>query len=138
MSGKLVEVKRAIPKEGISSSSNGYGKLGGGQGFNYYQQRSFLPYNDTFGYLLSEYGSFAGYPHGAGSFGGGYGEIGYDLTPGAPMSPWRRPEMVGVKRSFLLYRNAAPGYLTYFNGGAGVMGMAANGYYGILWTGFDA
>ncbi|CAI9753500.1 unnamed protein product [Fraxinus pennsylvanica] len=120
LSGKLVVVKRAIPKDGISSSSNRYGMLGGEQRFNYDQQGG-LPYNDRFGYLPSEYGSLAGYPYGAGSFGGGYGEIGYGLNPGAPTSPWRRPEMVGDRESFLLYSSAAPVYLTYFNGGAGVM-----------------
>ncbi|KAL2520795.1 RNA-binding protein 1 [Forsythia ovata] len=137
LSGKLVEVKRAVPKDGNSSNSDGYGRLGGGRefNFNYYQQGSFVPYNARFGYLPSEYGSLAGYPYGAAIYGGGYGEIGYGLTP---VAPWSSPAMVGVRGSFFPYGSAAPVNPTYFTSGAEVMGMSANGYYGILRSGFDA
>ncbi|KAL2454392.1 P-loop containing nucleoside triphosphate hydrolase superfamily protein [Abeliophyllum distichum] len=136
LSGKLVEVKRAVPKDEISSNSDGYGRLGGGRefNFNYYQQGSFVPYNATFGYLPSEYGSLAGYPYGAGIYGGGYGEIGYGLTP---VAPWSIPAMVGGRGCFFPYGSAAPVNPTYFTGGAEVMSMSANGYYGILGSGLD-
>lgn len=139
LTGKLVEVKRAVPKDGISSSSIGYnGRLGGGRSpnFNSYQQGSYAPYNSRFGYFPTGYGNVAGYPYGAGIFGGGYpsggyGGIGYGLTPIAPRSPWT-PAMVGVRGSFLPYGSAAPVYPTYVNGGPGVMGLSVNGYSGIL------
>ncbi|KAK6160581.1 hypothetical protein DH2020_003962 [Rehmannia glutinosa] len=142
LTGKLVEVKRAVPKDG-SSSSNGYnGRLGGGgrgSNFNLYQQGSYTPYNSRFGYVPTGYGGVAGYPY-AGIFGGypsgGYGGIGYGLTTIGPRSPWS-PAMVGVRGSFLPYGNVSPIYPTYVNGGPGVIGLGANGYNGILGTGYS-
>lgn len=141
LTGKLVEVKRAVPKDGVSGSNIGYnGRLGGGRSpnFNSYQQQggSYTPYNSRFGYFPTGYGSVGGYPYGGGMFGGGYpsggyGGIGYGLTPVAPRSPWN-PAMVGVRGSFLPYGNAAPLYPTYVNGGPGVMGLSVNGYGGIV------
>ncbi|XP_057794286.1 heterogeneous nuclear ribonucleoprotein 1-like [Salvia miltiorrhiza] len=139
LTGKLVEVKRAVPKDGIGSSNIGYnGRLGGGRSptsFNSYQQGSYTPFNSRYGYFPG-YGNVAGYPYGAGIFGGGYPSggysgIGYGLTPIAPRSPWN-PAMVGVRGSFLPYGSAAPVYPSYVNGGPGVMGMSVNGYGGIL------
>ncbi|KAL2473172.1 heterogeneous nuclear ribonucleoprotein 1-like [Forsythia ovata] len=102
LSGKLVEVKRVVPKDGNSSNSDGYGRMG--------------------------------YPYGDAIYGGGYGEIGYGLTP---IALWSSPTMVGVRGSFFPYGSDAPVNPTYFTGGAKVMGMSANGYYGILGSGFD-
>lgn len=140
LTGKLVEVKRAVPKDGIGSSSIGYnGRLPGGRSpsFNSYQQQqgSYAAYNSRFGYLPG-YGNVTGYPYGAGIFGGGYpsggyGGIGYGLTPIAPRSPWS-PAMVGVRGGFLPYGSAAPVYPSYVNGGPGVISMSVNGYSGML------
>lgn len=140
LTGKFVEVKRAVPKDGISGSNVGYnGRVGGGRSpnFNSYQQQgNYAPYNSRFGYFPTGYGNVGGYPYGAGIFGGGYpsagyGGIGYGLTPMAPRSPWN-PAMVGVRGSFLSYGSAAPLYPTYINSGPGVMGLSMNGYSGIL------
>ncbi|KAL8490200.1 hypothetical protein ACS0TY_025443 [Phlomoides rotata] len=139
LTGKLVEVKRAVPKDGISGSNVGYnGRIGGGRSpnFNSYQQGSYMPYNSRFGYFPTGYGNVGGYPYGAGVFGGGYpsggyGGMGYGLTPIAPRSPWN-PAMVGVRGSFLPYGSAAPLYPTYVNGGPGVMGLSMNGYNGMV------
>ncbi|KAL6572560.1 hypothetical protein OROMI_013518 [Orobanche minor] len=145
LTGKLVEVKRAVPKDGSNSSSNGYnGRLGGGRGSNfnsYYQQADCMLYDSRFGYFPAGYGSAAGYPFGAGIFGGGYpsggyGGIGYGLTPIGPRNPWA-PAMINIRGSFLPYGSAAPVYPAYLNGGPAVMGLAANGYSGILGTGFN-
>ncbi|KAL2232024.1 heterogeneous nuclear ribonucleoprotein 1-like [Sesamum indicum] len=141
--GKLVEVKKAVPKDGISSSSNGYnGRLGGGRGqnFNSYQQGGYTPYNTRFAYFPAGYGNVAGYSHGPGIFAGGYasggyGGISYGLSPIPSRNPWS-PAMLGVRGSFLPYGSAAPVYPTYLNGGPGVMGLATSGYNGILGTGF--
>ncbi|KAL2454804.1 RNA-binding protein 1 [Abeliophyllum distichum] len=144
LSGKLVEVKRAVPKDGISSSNDGSnGRLGGGRGsnFNSYQLGSYPTYNPRFGYYPSGYGNVAGYPYGTGTYGGGYpsggyGGLGYGLTPIAPRSPWNASAMVGVGGNMFPYGSTTPIYTSYLNGGAGVMGFAVNGYNDILGTGF--
>ncbi|KAK3004043.1 hypothetical protein RJ639_018355 [Escallonia herrerae] len=142
LTGKLVEVKRAVPKEG-NSSSNGYTARvgsGGGPNFNSYQNASYSPYSAGYGILsnygpLSGYGGLAGYPYGAGMFGGysvrGYGGFGYGMAPLAPRSPWN----VGFGGSPLPYDSSANVYPAYLNGGVGVMGMGNNAFNGIVGTG---
>ncbi|KAG8377449.1 hypothetical protein BUALT_Bualt08G0034000 [Buddleja alternifolia] len=145
LTGKLVEVKRAVPKDGISSSSNRYnGRTDGGKSpnFNFCQQGSYVPYDTRIGYFPTGYGNMSPHPYGAGFFGGvypsgGYGGIGYGLTPIAPRSPWS-PGMVGVRGSFLPYGSAPPVYPNYLNGPPAIMGLASNGYGGILSNGGDA
>ncbi|XP_022848849.1 heterogeneous nuclear ribonucleoprotein 1-like [Olea europaea var. sylvestris] len=145
LNGKLVEVKRAVPKDGISGSNNGSNRrLGGGRGsnFNSYQHGSYPTYITRFGYYPSGYGNDVGYRYGTGTYGGGYdsggyGGLGYGLTPIGPRSPWNASAMVGVGGSLLPYGGTTPIYPSHLNGGAGVMCFAVNGYNGILGTGFS-
>ncbi|KAL3812309.1 hypothetical protein ACJIZ3_013577 [Penstemon smallii] len=132
LTGRLVEVKRAVPKDGISSSNNGYnGRIDNVRSpdFNSYPPGNYTPYNTRFGYFPSGYGNVPMYPYGAGIYG-------YGLTPIAPRAPWS-PAVVGFRGSLLPYGSGAPVYPAYLNGGPDVMGFAANGYSGILGTGFS-
>ncbi|XP_076907900.1 heterogeneous nuclear ribonucleoprotein 1-like [Bidens hawaiensis] len=130
--GKLVEVKRAVPKEitgGISggtTSGNRDSSFGGGGGQPAAQYRP--SYEVLPGYRLFP-GYSGGYPYGGGMFGGGggYPVGGYGL---AARVPWGGPAMVGMR--------GGPGplpmafYPGYVNGGPGLMGMAVNGGNGIM------
>ncbi|CAA0806805.1 Heterogeneous nuclear ribonucleoprotein 1 [Striga hermonthica] len=136
LAGKLVEVKRAVPKEGSNSSGNGYsGRLDGGRdsNFNSYQSGDYMPYNPRFGYFP------AGYSYGPGIFGGvylssGYNGIGYGLSPVGPRSPWA-PAM--VRGSFLPYASPTPVFPAYLNGGPSVMGVPPNRHGVLLATGLS-
>lgn len=141
LTGKLVEVKRAVPKDGTSSiSNNSYnGRVGGGRGpnANSYQQASYATYNPRFGYFPTTYGHLGGYPYGTGIYSGaypsgGYTPINYGYTPVAPRSPWS-PAMVGF-RGYFPYGTAAA---MYVNGAPGAMGHTGNGYSGVLGNGFS-
>nr|DAD41575.1 TPA_asm: hypothetical protein HUJ06_015898 [Nelumbo nucifera] len=152
LNDKTVEVKRAVPKDGNTNNCNsnyhGYNmRVGGGRGslFGSYQCGVYPPYSPRYGVFpgyapvpLTGYGGAAGYPYGAGTYGGGYpvggfGGVGYGAAPiGAPRSPWSGPAMVGARRSPVPYGSAAiyPGYV---NGGVGgVLGVASGGYRGIM------
>ncbi|XP_059636698.1 heterogeneous nuclear ribonucleoprotein 1-like [Cornus florida] len=138
LSGKSVEVKRAIPKDGNNNSNNGFiARVDSGRGSPFNSHQTYLPYT---GYEIlpsygpfSGYGGFAGYPYGTNIFGGGYptggyGGIGYGVPPVPPRSLWDGHAVVGVRGSPLPYGSAATVYLPYLNGGVGVTGLAANGY----------
>lgn len=144
LTGKLVEVKRAIPKEGINNNFDGYnGNISDGRktNFNSYQPEGYSPYSARFGYFPPGYSNVAGYPYGAPVFGngypsGGYSGIGYGFAPISQSGPWS-PAMFGVGGGFLPYGGVAPAHPTYLNGGPGVVGFAANGYNGILSNGYS-
>ncbi|XP_076906925.1 RNA-binding protein 1-like [Bidens hawaiensis] len=106
--GKLVEVKRAVPKEvsgGVSSGIRDSNFSGGYQPAGPYRPRfDVVP---SYG-LFPSYGGY-GYPYGGGYHVGGYGM--------APRVPWGGP---------------VPVYPGYLNGGHGLMGMMSNGYNGIV------
>ncbi|OIT29822.1 PREDICTED: RNA-binding protein 1 [Nicotiana attenuata] len=149
LSGKLVEVKRAIPKDENSNSSNGYhARIGNGSGSNYntYQQGMYPSYSPRYVYCcgpVSGYGNVAGYPYGVATFGGNfpagaYPGIGYGIASLVPPGPWNNPTMTGLRGSSPLpYGNTGAIYPTYMNGGIGVMGVATNGYGGILGAGVN-
>ncbi|KAA8538265.1 hypothetical protein F0562_027912 [Nyssa sinensis] len=143
LSGKLVEVKRAVPKEENNNSNNGYiARVDSRRGstFNSYQHGSYSPYSPRYGILpgygpFSGYDGVAGYPYGATIYGGaypmgGYGGIGYGVAP--PRSPWSGHGVVGIRGSPL-----PAVYPPYYNIGVGVMGLAANGYNGFVGTGVN-
>ncbi|KAL7262367.1 hypothetical protein ACSBR1_000697 [Camellia fascicularis] len=150
LSGKLVEVKRAVPKEGNNNSNNnGYNpRVGSGRDtFNNYQHGNYPSYFPRYSIVpgygpLSGYGAVTGYSYGASHFGAGYppvgvSGIGYGLTPPAPRSPWNSPPVLGVRGGPLPYGNVATVYPAYLNGGVGVRGMASNGYSGVAGMGVN-
>lgn len=145
LSGKYVEVKRAVPKEGNSSANtNGYNNVrvvsGNGSNISGYQNASYPTYSPRYGVLPgygahSGYGGVIGYPYGAGVLGGGYptgvyGGIGYGVGPVAPRSPWNGPTMFGYPGSPMPYY-----YPPYMNGAAFMGVSVPNGYNGIVGNG---
>ncbi|XP_059631169.1 heterogeneous nuclear ribonucleoprotein 1-like [Cornus florida] len=149
LSGKVVEVKRAVPKEGNYFSNNGYAArlgLGRGSTFDSYPTGSY-PIYSRYGILPgygppSPYGVTAGYPYGTSFFGGGYfaggfGGIGYRVPAVVPGSPWNGHSVIGVGGNPMPYGSTASVYppTPYLNGGVGVMPSAANGYNGIMGMG---
>ncbi|KAI8550119.1 hypothetical protein RHMOL_Rhmol06G0079700 [Rhododendron molle] len=143
LSGKLVEVKRAVPKEGNNGNChNDYNaRVGGGRdSFNNYQDGNYPPYSPQCGILpgygpFPGYGGSVGYPYGTNFFGvgfpfGGCNGIGYGVTPLAPRSPW-------IRGGILPYVNFPVAYPAYMNGGVGVVGIGTNGYDGIGQTGMN-
>lgn len=136
LTGKLVEVKRAVPKEGNNGNGhNDYNarEVSGRENFNNYHHGNYPPYSPHCGILpgygpFPGYGGSVGYPYGANFFGGGfpfggYNGIGYGVTSLAPRSPW-------IRGGFLPYGNYPIVYPTYLNGGVGIMGIGTNGYNG--------
>ncbi|KAL8253440.1 hypothetical protein R6Q59_037133 [Mikania micrantha] len=123
--GKLVEVKRAVPKEisGSTPSGNWDSNFSGSQqpAAQYGPRYEVLP-----GYGL--FPGYGGYPYGGGVFGGGYPVGGYGLAPVSPRVPWGGPAMVSMRGGPL----PLTVYPAYLNGGHGLMGMAANGGNGIV------
>lgn len=116
LSGKLVEVKRAVPKE-----DNG---VSGGNAFSNYS-----PHRPRYDVLPSYGVVYGGFPYGSGVYGGAYyGGINYGLAPVSPRVPWVPPTMVSIRG------NPYPVtvYPAYMNNGHGLMGMAVNSYNGIM------
>ncbi|CAI9301969.1 unnamed protein product [Lactuca saligna] len=125
--GKLVEVKRAVPKEISATTSGNTGGINRDSNFSGHQQAAYRPRYE----VLPSYGPFpgyGGYPYGGGVFGGGFPVGGYGLAPVTPRVPWGGPAMVSI-RGNPLPLTIFPAYL---NGGHGLMSMAANGYNGIV------
>nr|GMD80783.1 RNA-binding protein 1 [Ipomoea batatas]GMD99483.1 RNA-binding protein 1 [Ipomoea batatas]GME00284.1 RNA-binding protein 1 [Ipomoea batatas]GME19519.1 RNA-binding protein 1 [Ipomoea batatas] len=150
--GKLVEVKRAVPKDG-SISNIGYNARvtsGSSSTIGDYQHGNYPAYSPRYGVYpaygpVTGYGSAAaaGYPYGAGMVGGGfpsgagaYGGLGYGVASFQPRSPWNVPAMAGPRGSPVLYGGTAF-YPAYMNGGAGAMSLSASGFNEFLGTGMN-
>ncbi|XP_075523342.1 heterogeneous nuclear ribonucleoprotein 1-like [Primulina tabacum] len=137
LGGKLVEVKRAVPKDGNNGNSSGFnGRIGSGRGQT---QGNNLPNYTRFGYSPSGYGNVAGYVYGGGMLGGGYppggyGGIDYGFPP--PGSPWSH-SMIGVRTNLLPYGSGPPVYPMHLNGWTCFTSLAGNGYNGFLDTRFS-
>nr|XP_027093066.1 RNA-binding protein 1-like [Coffea arabica] len=93
LNDKLVEVKRAIPKEGNNNVNGHSGRADNGRGSNYnlYPQGTYPLYNPRFGMFPSYssvpgYGGLLGYPYGPTIYGGNYPfgtymGVGYGVVP---------------------------------------------------------
>nr|GLL18299.1 RNA-binding protein 1-like isoform X1 [Ipomoea trifida] len=146
--GKLVEVKRAVPKDGISSSSHShcYDRSGRGASFESYQHVIYPPVSPSYRVFpsygpVTGYESVAGYPYQAGFIGsdypaGTYSGFVYGAAPFAPRAPWIGSATVGFRGSSLPYGGATI-YPTCLNGGVGVMGMTTSGFNGFTGTGIN-
>ncbi|XP_019152580.1 PREDICTED: RNA-binding protein 1-like isoform X2 [Ipomoea nil] len=131
--GKLVEVKRAVPKDGSSSSSHSHFYNGSGRGasFESYQHLIYPPVSPSYRVFpsygpITGYESVAGYPYQAGFIGSDYPAGTYSgfvcgAAPFAPRGPW-----IGSGSS--LPYGGATIYPAYLNGGFnGFMGTGING-----------
>ncbi|XP_068655072.1 heterogeneous nuclear ribonucleoprotein 1-like isoform X2 [Aristolochia californica] len=151
LNDKLVEVKKAIPKDGVNGSngsgSNGYGMRTGGSGrgsvVGNFRGGFYPHYSPQYGVYqsyggpppVSGYGNVAGYPYGGGYSGGYsmgvYGGIGYGAQMTPPRSPWNGVGVFGARRSPAPYGNPASAYSGYVNGGVGGYMGIGTGYRGV-------
>ncbi|XVF36461.1 hypothetical protein REPUB_Repub19eG0060700 [Reevesia pubescens] len=147
LNNRLVEVKRAVPKEGNNGgNSNHYMNSGYISPYNGFQAVEYPSNSPGYGMFpgyapLPGYNTFGGYLYGAGVYGSGYptvgyGRMGYGVTPVTPRGPLFTPVMPGARVYPLPYGTASI-YPSYMNGGAGQMGMVAGGFNGIIGTGVD-
>nr|GMC55148.1 RNA-binding protein 1-like [Ipomoea batatas] len=143
--GKLVEVKRALPKDGSSNSSR-YNGSGRGASFESYQHVIYPPVSPSYRVFpsygpVTGYESVAGYPYQAGFIGsdypaGTYSGFVYGAAPFAPRVPWIGSATVSLRGSSLPYGGATI-YPACLNGGVGVMGVTTSGFNGFTGTGIN-
>lgn len=141
LNDKLVEVKRAVPKDGSngnngnnSSSHNIRMASGRMPGFGTYQGGFYPHYSPRYEFFqyytplpVSGYGSSGAYPYGMYPV-GGYNGVGYGTPIVPPRSPWNGLGMVGAQRSPMPYCNVGI-YPSYVNGG--FVGELGGGYGGV-------
>ncbi|XP_022721155.1 RNA-binding protein 1-like [Durio zibethinus] len=149
LNNRLVEVKRAVPKEGNNGSNGNYNmKTGVGRGspYNGFQPAEYSSSSPGYGIFpgygpLLGYNTVGGYVYGTGVYGSGYPTVGYErvgygVSPVTPRGPLYAPVMLGA-RVFPLPYGTASIYPSYMNGGVGLMGTATGGFNGIIGTGVD-
>lgn len=135
LNDKLVEVKRAVPKE-VSTFTSSYNmRMGSGRGSGPYEpEGGFYPcpkYEFFHGYPpapFSAYENASSYPYGVYPMGSGYGYGSYTTLIGGvppPRSPWNSLGMFDARRSPMPYGNAI--YPSYINGGVGSLVGASSG-----------
>ncbi|XP_022768606.1 RNA-binding protein 1-like [Durio zibethinus] len=148
LDNRLVEVKRAVPKEenngGYSNHNMKAGVVRGSlyNGFQAVEYSSNSPGYGIFpGYAsLPGYTTFGGYLYGTGVYGSGYPMVGhricYGVTPFTPRGPLYTPVMLGARVYQLPYGSASI-YPAYMNSEVGLMGTVADGINGIIGAGVD-
>ncbi|XP_052202166.1 heterogeneous nuclear ribonucleoprotein 1-like [Diospyros lotus] len=137
LTGKLVEVKRAVPREGSKNGNKRYNMrvVSGKDTFDSYHSVNYPHYSLQYCFFPgygphSGYVGAAGYPYGASLCGPGFsfGEfngIGYATSLMAPRSPWNS-SVLGIGGNQSTYGNIATVYPAYLNGGVGGMGTDAS------------
>ncbi|KAF5739839.1 putative RNA-binding family protein [Tripterygium wilfordii] len=149
LNGKLVEVKRAVPKLSVNSFNNGHNrKVDGGRSYSYPSSEpgSYLPYSHGYGIYtahapLPGYGGVGGYHYGTDIYAGmypmvGYNRVGYGVTPVVATSPWTGPLVIESRAYQFSYSNACA-YPFNMNGGVGNMFTLSGGFDGIVQPGVN-
>ncbi|GAA0155427.1 RNA metabolism protein [Lithospermum erythrorhizon] len=134
LSGKIVEVKRAIPKE-LKAVNNIYNTQSSvATNYNSYQNGNYT-YNYRYGLPLGygpipAYGGVSGYPFVGGMFNGypsgAYSGFGYGVASVAPRALWNSPAMIGIQGSPSPYFATSTMYPAHVNGRVGSIGSPAN------------
>ncbi|KAF5746749.1 putative RNA-binding family protein [Tripterygium wilfordii] len=140
LNGKVVEVKRAVPRVYVNNFDNGYNrKVGGGRGYSYtsFEPGSYLSYSHGFGTYpeyapLPGYGGVGRYPYGTDIYAGMYPTVGYNrVYYGVTLSPWNGPIVIDSRTYQFPYSNACI-YPVNMNGGVGSMCTLSGGFNGIV------
>lgn len=141
---KVVEVKRAVPKDryrhsnGSSYSGDGIYKANEGRvAYANYQPGIYPSYDPRYGYFYGyapppvpsyAFGPMGGYTY------AGYGGIGYNAPYASPREIWSGQGVMATRLSPVSYPETGfyPGYINMGNGG--YIGNAAGGYHGAVWS----
>lgn len=130
LSNKRVEVKRAIPKEGIQSNSGNHNIP---PTYSSFQATPYVPGGNGYG-MLVPYPPVFGYHHGVQGFHYPYG---YPFTAQGPNAPWNN--LIMPPNGFYCPPPPPPPppadtpcYLPYMNG-FGLSGMSVAGYNPVAW-----
>ncbi|KAL4272373.1 hypothetical protein GQ457_13G009280 [Hibiscus cannabinus] len=150
LNNRLVEVKRAVPKEGSNGRYNNQNMKPSavrGSPYNGFQAVDFTSNGSGYGVFpgyapLPALNPVGDYLYGAGVYGSGYpmvgyGRIGYGVTTATPRGPLYAPVMLGPRVYPLPYGSPSI-YPAYMNNGIGLMGTAVGGgFNGIIGNGID-
>ncbi|KAH1057731.1 hypothetical protein J1N35_035796 [Gossypium stocksii] len=149
LSNRLVEVKRAVPKEGNNGGNNGYNMKAGVvpvSPYNGFQPFDYVPGSPGYGMFpgyapLIGYNTIDGYVYGSGVYGNGYptvgyGRIGYGVPPVTPRGSFYAPVMLGPRLCPPPYGTASA-YPPCMNNGVGLVGTVTGGFNGITGNAVD-
>lgn len=144
---KVVEVKRAVPKDGSHNNGNSYSGHGNSRAsgervaYGNYQPFIYPPYDPRYGYFygyapppVPSY-AFGTFGYGGGYTYGSYGGIGYNAAYPSPRGTWSgQGGMMATRKSPVSYPNGGF-YTGYANkGSGGYIGLPAGGYHGAVWS----
>lgn len=141
LNGRLVEVKRAVPKEENNFNENGHYVRNGNGGGRWSSSVAYPPANSPYGPRYAPpsfvpyymYNGVGGYFNGTGVYNSWYPGMGYGV---APIAPCYGPTGVGVRAYLFPYGNTSP-YPPYMNGDVGVIDLPATGYGEVAWSGVN-